>query len=373
MRRMTVVLGSGRTVRVWGALGVGMVVVLLGGALTVAAPAAPVCDGTTCTETFNFTGGSQTWTVAPGVTSATFDVYGASGGDGNIRNGGGGGRATATFTVAAGDKYQIVVGGAGRGTSGSLGGAGGFNGGGRGGEPGSGGSFPGSPGAGGGGGSDVRAGACAAASACDLAARILVGGGGGGAVATGGAEAGAGGGGGQPSGGDGQVAQSGGAGIGGSQTAGGAGGAAGGPGCSGASAGGNGGLGVGGAGGRGADATFASPGEGGGGGGGGYYGGGGGGGACALQDGASGGGGSSFGPTGATFDNGVRGGDGVVIVTFADPNHRPTAVADSYSTNEDVPLVVAVPGVLGNDSDPDAGDTLLALLETGVEIGIAHV
>ena len=32
--------------------------------------AAPVCSGGTCTETFVFTGGAQTWTVPLGVTSA---------------------------------------------------------------------------------------------------------------------------------------------------------------------------------------------------------------------------------------------------------------------------------------------------------------
>jgi hypothetical protein len=35
---------------------------------------------------------------------------------------------------------------------------------------------------------------------------------------------------------------------------------------------------------------------------------------------------------------------------FADP---PTAVDDSYSTNEDTTLNIALPGVLANDTDPD--------------------
>ncbi len=52
------------------------------------------------------------------------------------------------------------------------------------------------------------------------------------------------------------------------------------------------------------------------------------------------------------------------IVTFI-ANQAPTAVADSYSTNEDTPLNVAAPGVLGNDSDPDTGDTLSAVLVSG--------
>ena len=42
--------------------------------LAFAAPAAAA------TETFDFTGAAQTWTVPAGVTSATFDLYGAEGG-----------------------------------------------------------------------------------------------------------------------------------------------------------------------------------------------------------------------------------------------------------------------------------------------------
>ena len=52
-------------------------------------------------------------------------------------------------------------------------------------------------------------------------------------------------------------------------------------------------------------------------------------------------------------------------VTFI-ANRPPTAVADSYSTDEDSPLNVSAPdGVLANDSDPDTGDTLAALLVGG--------
>ena len=42
-------------------------------------------------------------------------------------------------------------------------------------------------------------------------------------------------------------------------------------------------------------------------------------------------------------------------------NDAPTATDDSFSTDEDSPLTVAAPGVLGNDTDPD-GDTLSATL-----------
>jgi subtilisin-like proprotein convertase family protein len=45
--------------------------------------------------------------------------------------------------------------------------------------------------------------------------------------------------------------------------------------------------------------------------------------------------------------------------------NSPTAVDDSYTTDEDTPLSVAKPGVLGNDKDPDSGDTLGAVLVSG--------
>jgi VCBS repeat-containing protein len=50
-----------------------------------------------------------------------------------------------------------------------------------------------------------------------------------------------------------------------------------------------------------------------------------------------------------------------VSLTVNAVNDAPTAVADSYSTNEDTPLSVVAPGVLGNDSDVD-GDSLSAQL-----------
>jgi VCBS repeat-containing protein len=42
----------------------------------------------------------------------------------------------------------------------------------------------------------------------------------------------------------------------------------------------------------------------------------------------------------------------------------PVALDDSYTTAEDTPLIVAAPGVLANDSDPD-GDPLAAVLVSG--------
>ena len=53
-----------------------------------------------------------------------------------------------------------------------------------------------------------------------------------------------------------------------------------------------------------------------------------------------------------------------VTVTVTPVNDAPVAAADVASTNEDTPLSVPVPGVLGNDSDVD-GDTLSALLVDG--------
>jgi serine protease AprX len=49
-------------------------------------------------------------------------------------------------------------------------------------------------------------------------------------------------------------------------------------------------------------------------------------------------------------------------------NNPPVANNDSYSTNEDTPLSVASPGVLGNDTDPD-GDSLTAAVVTGPTAG----
>ncbi|MCL4860690.1 MAG: PxKF domain-containing protein [Caldilineaceae bacterium] len=237
-----------------------------------------------CTVTFAYSGAAETWTVPAGVTSATFDLYGAQGRPGDVTGGGGGngGRTTATWHVTAGTTYQIRVGG-----------RFGYNGGGAGGTSGNSGN-----GGGGGGASDVRGGAFG------LADRLLVAGGGGGggarSVSSGGAA------GGYPSGGGSSVTGGGG----GTQTTGGAGGV-------GDANGSAGSLGQGGAGG-----SLTGAGGGGGGGGGGYYGGGGGSGSLA---GGGGGGGSSFGPSGATFQNGVRAGDGLVIISYSQPLPDTTA------------------------------------------------
>ena len=52
-----------------------------------------------------------------------------------------------------------------------------------------------------------------------------------------------------------------------------------------------------------------------------------------------------------------------VRITVLPVNDAPAAVDDAYSVNEDATLRITVPGVLGNDSDPD-GDALRAVLAT---------
>jgi len=55
-----------------------------------------------------------------------------------------------------------------------------------------------------------------------------------------------------------------------------------------------------------------------------------------------------------------------VAITVTSVNDNPAALADTYTTDEDVELVVAAPGVLSNDTDDG---TLTAVLETGVANG----
>lgn len=96
---------------------------------------------------YNYTGGSQNYTVPPGVTNVSIDMYGGTGGTSNCSGvGGKGGRVQCTLAVSGGQILQVNVAGAGAnyvccGTN-----AGGYNGGGNGYQY----------GGGGGGGSDVR-------------------------------------------------------------------------------------------------------------------------------------------------------------------------------------------------------------------------
>jgi len=80
------------------------------------------------TQTFNYTGGTQTYTVPNGVTSITFDVFGARGGNNTTitsYSGGYGARAKSTISVTPGEVLTILVGGKGGDYSCGAGGGGG--------------------------------------------------------------------------------------------------------------------------------------------------------------------------------------------------------------------------------------------------------
>ena len=268
------------------------------------------------TQTLSYTGGAQAFTINSSCpTPVTITCYGAQGANGASTSsgaiggtGGLGAMATGVYTIGANGVLNIYVGGAGTGS------IGGFNGGGNG--------AIGTSGAGGG-ASDVRYGGNA------LTDRIIVAGGGGGGgnagCTSGTITGGAGGAGGGGNGTSGINSIAGGAGQGGVATAGGVGGV----GCS-CCLGATGGTGVSGLGGNGGIgpnvcAAYVS----GGGGGGGYLGGGGGGGgsagttSCSLNDQGAGGGGAGgtnyFLPafTNTSVTNGVRSGNGMVVVSYS--------------------------------------------------------
>jgi uncharacterized delta-60 repeat protein len=62
------------------------------------------------------------------------------------------------------------------------------------------------------------------------------------------------------------------------------------------------------------------------------------------------------------FDGGPAGDGATVTITVVPAPGNPVAQDDSYSTDQDTPLVVAAPGVLANDSDSD-GDRLVVVME----------
>ncbi len=266
---------------------------------------------TPLTQTFNYTGGSQTWTVPAGVTSIAVNSYGAQGGG---PNGGLGGNATATVPVTPGSTLYIYVGGQPTVRPGA--GSGGFNGGGAVGALPCGGGT--SDGWGGGGASDIR-------TSVSLANRLVVAGGGGGT----GYSNGLGGAGGGLTGGDGAASWiSGTQGFGGTQSAGGAGG------FYSPNSSPSGVLGVGG------DAgplnTYCI----GGGGGGGYYGGGGG----YVSAGA---GGSSYisfpGSTATSTTSGVQLGNGQVIISYNSPGCSSVTRVPVTITVNPTPSITAQP------------------------------
>jgi len=61
--------------------------------------------------------------------------------------------------------------------------------------------------------------------------------------------------------------------------------------------------------------------------------------------------------------------DGEGAVSILDDDNTPVAASDLYTTAEDTPLTVAVPGVLANDVDPDM-DPLSAVLDTAPTMGL---
>ena len=228
------------------------------------------------TTTFNYTGGSQTYTVPAAVTNIQVTANGGNGGSfgGQYgRPGGPGAQVQATLSVTPGEVLTVYVGGAGGGTP--TGAVGGYNGGG------SSDIYGGS----GGGATDLRR-ASATADALGLNRLVVAGGGGGGAysgtIATGGS-------GGTPTGGNGQGGSGGQGGLGATQSA----------------AGGNGSGNLGG--------NHLSTYTGSAGGGSGYYGGGGGGG-----DGGGGGGSSWALPTASSSSFGAAsGGNGSLVITIS--------------------------------------------------------
>jgi hypothetical protein len=346
-----------------------------------AALGAPICSGGSCTVTFAETGAAQTWTVPAGVTSATFTVDGAAGGNGTLTGGGTpavggvGAEVQATLGLGSGAAVTLLVGGAG--VSGNGNGVAGFNSGGA-----------GVPGGGGGGGfSSVAFGSTV---------ELLAGGGGGGGgygAPFGGVFGGAGGAGGEVGSAgtagasvinDGQTLGGGGGGQpGGATGTGGSAGALGsgtstcpGPpgtvaGTSGSPPPASGSTGGAGAAPPGSAANFVA---GGGGGGGGAVGGGGGG--SGAGDfcggggaGGGGGGGSSYAAPGAvaTFTTGVQSGNGQVTITYSDPI---TAAPESYTAAAGQTLTVPAPGLLSGASGP-SGDALTAQVGSAPADGTA--
>ncbi len=267
------------------------------------------------TETFNFTGGMQSWTVPVCVTSIDVTIAGAQGGGvgtagGNNAFGGNGAIITVTIPVVPGQTFDLTVGG--QGTVPTPGWPGGGNG-----NVGVG----GSSGSGGGGGY----------SAIESGGTLIALAGAGGGAAGGDPSAASGGGGGCANGvqGPGSIFTGTGGG-GGTQVAGGAGGppwGGGQPGFPGAAfQGGNGGY-----------YDFAS----GGGGGGGYFGGGGGGADNCCQfanGGGGGGGGSSFVPAGAGCNPASNLGDGYITITYVGGIQATAANTGPYCVGEDIQL-----------------------------------
>ena len=262
------------------------------------------------TNTFDFTGSNQSFTVPAGVTSITMEGFGAAGGDNEAgdASGGNGGYLKSTITVTPGDVLTIVVGKGGGINDEPFG---------DGGQGGTGGPLGNYAAGSGGGATYVKN------SSNETLFVIGAGGGAGGAgLMDQGADGGAGGG---LIGGDGFVALgSGPPGEGGTQGDGGAG-----PGSPGASL----------AGGDGQNFSFVSDEGGGGGGGAGYFGGGGGDSGFMMEPGSGGGGGSSFVIAGSTDTTNTQGhasatGNGSITFTYTLPESENEEESESENEEE---------------------------------------
>jgi len=274
-------------------------------------------------QTYNYTGGMQTYVVPAGVTTITVECWGAQGGGDSLASapGGYGGYVTADVAVTPGQTVNIYVGG-----EGIYGGVGGYNGGGDGVGDVS------NKGGGGGGASDIRIGGTT------LMDRIVVAGGGGGGTVN--AQPGAGGAGGDLTGADGVIAYNGWnctnltVATGGTQAAGGIGGVS----TSCAWNGSDGTFGIGG------DSYFQYACAGGGGG---WYGGGG------AHNGGTGGGGSSYTIPAATNVTHIQGdhiGNGMVVITNAcNATSILTDVAQLAPATDQCSVTVSVAPTATND------------------------
>ncbi|MET0997677.1 MAG: glycine-rich protein [Marmoricola sp.] len=101
--------------------------VVLTAAPATAAPT-PVCDDTTCTVTYTYTGAAESFTVPRAVTELDVSVSGAAGGDARQEfssTGGQGGFTRATMSATPGTSLEVLVGGAGSTAGGASVGGGG--------------------------------------------------------------------------------------------------------------------------------------------------------------------------------------------------------------------------------------------------------
>jgi len=332
-----------------------------------------VCQSGFTSQIFTFTGSEQQFVVPAGVTSITAHAWGAqgaagaNGGTGAIGGAGGlGGYATGARSVTPGETLYVNVGGQGNA----------FNGAGTGGTANAG---------NGGGASDVRAGGTA------LANRVLTAGGGGGGGRAGcelnfahGGAGGAGGGGAGGNGVDAPTPNSGPSGVAGGGKGGtlGAGGAAG-TGCSGflgqPGTVPNGGAGQGCC----CFGTATPHGPGGGGGGGGFVQGGGGGGGsagtttCSGNDKGGGGGGAggssdTGGVTGGSTSNGVRTGNGEIVLCYTTPSpadvNGSKTVSGTFSPGSTATYTVVLSNAVATPQLDNPGDEFTDVLPPGVAL-----